>query len=670
MVDTGIAQLSVKQRADRAGNQGISEAVPRFAGPCLWDGHVPAVYYLLVALIAVVSVAWRASNLNAFSLSNDEGAYLMWAWLVHSGHPLYSETVSVSAPFFIVALDWAFDLAGVSLITGRALVLGFLGLALFSLAWAGRLLHHWLAGLMAALAFSLAPLAFALSRMAIGEIPSVALATLSLALALTYWRRGGRGWLALSGLALSLSLLVKALNPLLILPVLWLVWDRHRRERTGWPRIVKSLAVWGLAGLLPVFVCLLVYQPAALYDQAIAFRFELREAFPWFLDNNVIWLRYFVRQQWGIVGLALAGVVLLLHKARWKTLLPLGLWLVSNLLTVLFHSPLFVHHTIILLPPLALLAGVGFAETVTLLQERRWTWSIVGFAGWLTFLLALPGAIQANRTVQAAGFGRETEAITFLEQVTQPTDHVISDNLLLPFIAGRQTPPPLGDLAQVAIDSGRQTSERLIAISEAYSVEAVANWALRLPHLDKYMRWVESNYLVRREWDDHHIIYFGRRLPIDQVPNRVDAQVGDAIELLGYALESNGQAAVSKQHEIRGKAQTLDVTLYWRTAAPLRENYTVFVQLLDPAGQLTTQHDGQPLHGYLPTGDWSPGDVIPDRHRLPLPDDLSPGRYRLIAGMYTPEALERLPVRMAHPQSIDDHVTLTMLVITDQETSE
>ena len=90
-----------------------------------------------------------------------------------------------------------------------------------------------------------------------------------------------------------------------------------------------------------------------------------------------------------------------------------------------------------------------------------------------------------------------------------------------------QSPPPLGDVAQVAINSGRQTSERLIAISEAYPVEAVANWALRLPYLDEYMAWVDSNYLVQRIWDDHHIIYVGRRVPEAQIPNRVDAESSD-----------------------------------------------------------------------------------------------------------------------------------------------
>jgi hypothetical protein len=652
------------------GDQDIKEPISGMSGSdpssTLSQPLSRIVHPLLIALVVAISIAWRAGNLDSFSLSNDEGAYLMWAWLVHSGHPLYSETVSVSAPFFIEALAWAFELAGVSLVTGRALVLAFSGLALISLAWAGRLLHSWLAGLVAALALSLAPLVFSLSRTAIGEIPSVALASLAVALALNYWRHGGKGWLALSGLMLSLSLLVKAMNPLVVVPSLWLIAARHWHSQRRWPDIATGVAIWGLAGLLPVFISLLRYDPAAFYDQAVAFRFELRTAFPWILADNVAQLGLFLKQHWGIMALALTGGALSIYRARWEELIPLGLWLVVSIVSVLFHSPLFFHHTVILLPPSALLAGIGFAETMTLLQERRWAWGGLGLAGVLAFLLALPGAIQANQTVRSASFGREGEAIAFLKQVTYPTDNVISDNLLLPFMAGRQTPPPMGDVAQVAINSGRQTSERLIALSEAYPVEAVADWALRLPYLDEYMDWVQSNYLVRQVWDDHHVIYAGRRVPIDQVPNRINARVGESIRLLGYEIGDGVEhQEESKPRLIEDNPQTLDVTIYWQARAPVKEDYHVFVQLLDPEGRLVTQHDSQPIRGYLPTGNWSVDDVIPDRHRLPLPDTLPPGNYQLIAGMYLPETGERLPIGANRPESTDDYVRLTQLKIGD-----
>ena len=39
---------------------------------------------ILALLVIAGLIGWRAFRLGAFSLSNDEGAYLMWAWLVNS----------------------------------------------------------------------------------------------------------------------------------------------------------------------------------------------------------------------------------------------------------------------------------------------------------------------------------------------------------------------------------------------------------------------------------------------------------------------------------------------------------------------------------------------------------------------------------------------------------
>lgn len=73
-------------------------------------------------------------------------------------------------------------------------------------------------------------------------------------------------------------------------------------------------------------------------------------------------------------------------------------------------------------------------------------------------------------------------------------------------------------------------------------------------------------------------------------------------------------------------------------------NYTVFVQLLNNAGQVVAQIDLPPLAGAAPTTTWLPGEILTDPYSLSLPPDLSPGRYRLITGLYDPASGARLPV--------------------------
>jgi hypothetical protein len=319
------------------------------------------------------------------------------------------------------------------------------------------------------------------------------------------------------------------------------------------------------------------------------------------------------------------------------------------------------------LPPLVLLAGAAGSETWHLLHDRRWAWGGLGLVGAAAFVLALPGAAQANQEVLDAGFGREEDAIAVLKQVTRPGDNVISDNLLLAFMAGRQTPPPLGDMAQVAIDSGRQTSERLIAMSEAYPVEAVADWALRLPYMSAYVEWVNEHYLVRKVWDDHHIIYFGRKVAAGEVPNPRRVDLSQGIEVAGFQAQLVDVKGNARQYlpaaAGAGEPVTLQVAVYWRASVTPAKDYTVFVHLYDATGKLLASHDGPPLYGYLPTSQWKTDEVVPDRHDIPLPVGLPAGIYRLLAGMYDAATGERLAATDARGSVIGDTIELETITI-------
>jgi len=124
----------------------------------------------------------------------------------------------------------------------------------------------------------------------------------------------------------------------------------------------------------------------------------------------------------------------------------------------------------------------------------------------------------------------------------------------------------------------------------------------------------------------------------------------DKLSLLGdesgvwYNL---GQKIRLTGHKVNGKigaGETLRPSLYWQARATMDEDYTVFVHLLDEGGNLRAQQDCQPQGGDYPTSLWRRGEVIWDDHDIPLPPDLPVGIYRLAAGMYLLDSMERLPV--------------------------
>jgi hypothetical protein len=113
---------------------------------------------------------------------------------------------------------------------------------------------------------------------------------------------------------------------------------------------------------------------------------------------------------------------------------------------------------------------------------------------------------------------------------------------------------------------------------------------------------------------------------------RVDARLGDAIQLLGYDLAQPANGG-----------EPLVLELVWQATAAPQQSYTVFVHLLDQDGAIVAQSDALPGGGHA-TDQWLAGEVVIDAHQLVLPAGLAPGAYQLVAGMYHALSGERLPV--------------------------
>ncbi len=127
------------------------------------------------------------------------------------------------------------------------------------------------------------------------------------------------------------------------------------------------------------------------------------------------------------------------------------------------------------------------------------------------------------------------------------------------------------------------------------------------------------------------------------------AALGNAIELLGFDFDANA---------IKSNA-TIPLTLYWRSLEQMRERYTVFVHLLDANGNIIAQRDSEPDNGNAPTTSWLKGEVIADRYAIALPQNLAPGEYTLVAGMYSAATGKRLTVGVTGT----DTITLTKIKI-------
>jgi 4-amino-4-deoxy-L-arabinose transferase-like glycosyltransferase len=138
-----------------------------------------------------------------------------------------------------------------------------------------------------------------------------------------------------------------------------------------------------------------------------------------------------------------------------------------------------------------------------------------------------------------------------------------------------------------------------------------------------------------------------------EVPNRLDADLGGRVTLLGYDVD---RRTVTPGGEV-------DVTLYWAAQASVPVDYTVFLHLAASDGPPYAQADGQPQHGAYPTSFWDVGEIVTDSRTIVVPADLAPGGYPLVAGMYLLETGERLPRLASDGSSQGDAVPLLTLIV-------
>ncbi len=134
----------------------------------------------------------------------------------------------------------------------------------------------------------------------------------------------------------------------------------------------------------------------------------------------------------------------------------------------------------------------------------------------------------------------------------------------------------------------------------------------------------------------------------------VDAPDLQGVESLSYTFEKSLALVGMRAAETTvAPGETLSLQLYWSSLAPVDEDYTVFIHLIDDSETTVIQGDGPPANGYYPTSVWTPGEIIPDSHLISISNEARPGRYRLVVGLYRVSDGARLLATSSSGQSVE-----------------
>ena len=85
------------------------------------------------------------------------------------------------------------------------------------------------------------------------------------------------------------------------------------------------------------------------------------------------------------------------------------------------------------------------------------------------------------------------------------------------------------------------------------------------------------------------------------------------------------------------------LNLDWWIGGPIDPNQTVFVHLLDDAGEIVAQADGEPIEGYAPFNLWPQGTRLNERRPLLSLSNLPARDYTVVVGLYDRASLQRTP---------------------------
>jgi 4-amino-4-deoxy-L-arabinose transferase-like glycosyltransferase len=507
------------------------------------------------------------------------------------------------------------------------------------------------------------------------------------------WRLASVGWYLAAGAAIGLAISSKYNSAPVMLP--FLLAHAYAVSALGSGAWLKHFFGWRLwAGLGAIVATFFLTTPFALLDMP-TFLNDVASVVGHYRTGHIghesdynwrFYIEWFLQRDFLPTVLTIAGVALAFIRHRKADLLLL-LFPVVFYLSISAYRVNFEHNLMPILPMTSILGALALVEAVRWLvgwltrdgrladEKRLRTAGIVGLALLAVLAIAPATWAAAQRGYRQTQPDNRLRASQWLDANTRPGTKVWLEPLRPNLTPGRY----LTGYGDHVVDKPLEwyvanRYEYLVLSAGAYKDVVYDNPGKNPPLRDAYLRFFDENKsrlaaaFEMNEIDHpgptiliYRTPYTPPRSTADVMPQHPfsatfqETEQGGVVELIGadYPLTATAGSA-------------LPLILYWHPKTPLRENYTVFVHLVDESGERPTQRDTAPRSGTYPTSLWQPGEVVLDEADVGLPDNLPPGRYTLRVGLYLQAADQfRTPFTMSGgpPGSTQDYVQLGPLTI-------
>jgi predicted membrane-bound mannosyltransferase len=176
-------------------------------------------------------------------------------------------------------------------------------------------------------------------------------------------------------------------------------------------------------------------------------------------------------------------------------------WATTAILLLATQRPLWPHHALVLIVPLALLAA-GTASRLDRLRPESYPLAVG------VLLLGFAVSALHVHTYQTPDDSRR-DAVAAQLMATGPGDPIITDDQYTVALAGRSTPPTLVDTSQVRVQSGELSTTQVAATADRSNAPCVLvdEHYGSLNRMPGFRRWVTHRYGVRHRLGHGRVLY-------------------------------------------------------------------------------------------------------------------------------------------------------------------
>ncbi|RUR85202.1 hypothetical protein PCC6912_13180 [Chlorogloeopsis fritschii PCC 6912] len=328
-------------------------------------------------------------------------------------------------------------------------------------------------------------------------LPSLSLAMLSIYLLHLYQQNYRKFYIIFSGISLALSLQTKLFTIFLVPLIFFYLFSFNSKTIASInfsKQNIVNAALW-LASLGLMYILIgILFQQFWNYEQLIITHLNQPQNSKIENFNNQEYLRYMISQDYDYIFLACVGIGAIFSKKYRNGIFPLA-WLITSVLILLNHQPLWYHYYPLLAIPICWLAAYGVAFLIDSFFKKK----LINAKQLIIpslLVVILIGLVIATPPNPKGSVPKNAELMQQVLKYKDATNWIFTDHPIYAFYAKLRVPPEIAVMSYKRLNSGELTSPEILAVLQNYRPEQIvlSRWTSQLKSDNKFMAYINDNY--------------------------------------------------------------------------------------------------------------------------------------------------------------------------------